>query len=84
MSAARSPRDAKNPSGEPLPARVTRILQDSHPAFRSLTISEESGAIIIDGHLPSYYLKQVVQTTAARVDGVLRLENRVEVVRISA
>jgi osmotically-inducible protein OsmY len=44
----------------------------------------ENGAIVLSGRLPSFYLKQIAQTIAASVDGVRRLENRVEVVRALA
>jgi osmotically-inducible protein OsmY len=56
------------------------ISRSQHQTFRELAVGEENGAIILTGQLPSYYLKQMAQTIACSVDGVCRLENRVEVV----
>lgn len=64
-----------------LTKRVRLTLGQRHPAFHQLAIEEENGAIVLSGRLPSFYLKQVVQTVAGSVDGVRRLDNRVEVIR---
>ena len=49
-----------------------------------MNVDEVDGAIVLSGNVPSFYLKQVVQTIAGSVDGVRRLDNRVEVIRPSA
>src|SRR5437763_588254 len=41
---------------------------------------DEAGAVVLSGCLPSYYLKQVAQTVVAQVEGVRRIENRIQVV----
>jgi hypothetical protein len=60
------------------------LNQCGPPAFHDLDVCEENGAIVLSGRLPSFYLKQLVQTVAGSVDGVRRLDNRVEVVRSAA
>ena len=36
--------------------------------------------LILNGSLPTYYLKQVAQEAVARIEGIARIENRIEVV----
>jgi osmotically-inducible protein OsmY len=74
-------RETKTPFQSDLAFRVQSILQQSHPAFGGVSVWEHEGAVILSGQLPTYYLKQVVQTVAAAVEGVERLDNRVSVVR---
>jgi osmotically-inducible protein OsmY len=40
----------------------------------------EGGVLCLRGCVPSQYLKQVAQTIAAAVEGVRRVDNRIEVV----
>jgi osmotically-inducible protein OsmY len=40
----------------------------------------EADVVVLRGCLPTYYLKQVAQTVVAAVDGVRRVENRIQVV----
>lgn len=85
MPANCRPSELAAPQDLELPSRVRLTLsQTRHPAFHSLQVAEENGAIILDGELPSFYLKQLVQTIAGSVDGVRRLHNRVRVVRTTA
>ncbi|WP_437205746.1 BON domain-containing protein [Planctomicrobium sp. SH664] len=51
------------------------------PALKDVAVLEEGGKLVLTGRLPSYYLKQVVQTLAASVEGVRTVENRVSVIR---
>lgn len=70
------------PSSPDLTTRVRLTLQQSqNRTFRNVQVLEDNGIVILTGQLPSYYLKQLLQTVAAAVDGVRRLDNRVEVVR---
>lgn len=34
---------------------------------------------VLSGVVPSYYLKQIAQTVAAKIEGVMQVENRLEV-----
>ncbi len=55
-----------------------------HDSFRghwdSLTVEVVDGVLILAGRLPSFHLKQVLQTTMKNVPGVIRIVNRVDVV----
>ncbi len=43
--------------------------------------SGEGGLVVLRGCLPSYYLKQIAQTVVAQVEGVRRIDNRIQVVK---
>lgn len=62
--------------------RARRVLEES-PLFRGrsslLQIAESEGALVVDGRLPSYYLKQMLQTLLRDVEGVQQIDNRVVV-----
>lgn len=58
--------------------------RSSYPALATLDVEEQAGVVVITGHLPSYYMKQVAQTIAGAVDGVRRLDNQVVVTRQGA
>lgn len=58
---------------------------EEHPCFhgRSGTIQLEfcQGTIILSGRVPSFYLKQLLQEAMRDIDGVDKIDNRVEVIR---
>ena len=50
--------------------------------YRALALLEcqaRGDAVVLSGHVPSFYLKQVAQTVILRVAAVAKIENRVEV-----
>jgi hypothetical protein len=51
--------------------------------FREITCSCEDGVLTLEGRVPSFYLKQVLQTMLFGVGGVDRIDNRVDVVNSS-
>jgi len=55
-----------------------------HPAysfhFRDIDFDYEDGVLRLRGCLPSFYLKQVLQTALKDVDGVRRIDNQVDVI----
>lgn len=71
----------------PLPggriATCARNVLEQHPIFRGrsqlIHIEEDAGRLILEGRLPSYYLKQMLQTVLRDVDGVGQIDNRVRV-----
>ncbi|WP_437225407.1 BON domain-containing protein [Planctomicrobium sp. SH661] len=73
--------DKQSESAETLASRVQETLRRSHVAFRKLQVAKEGDTLILRGRLPSFYLKQTVQTIAAEIHGVEQLSNRIEVVR---
>ncbi len=45
-----------------------------------MTVSYESGRLVLTGRLPSFYLKQVLQTLLEDLPGVTEIDNRMQVV----
>jgi CheY-like chemotaxis protein len=80
---ASSPRtEAARPAG---PAEVAeraagRLRRNFYLALKNVTCECQEGVLTLRGCLPSYYLKQMAQTAVAGVQGVQRVENRIEVV----
>lgn len=74
--------NAKCPPLQPLATRAWRRL-DSDPLFQGrvsgLEIEEHEGRLIVRGRLPSFYLKQLLQTRLRQVEGVASIENQVDV-----
>lgn len=48
--------------------------------FNQVTFSHSQGILTLEGRLPSFYLKQVLQTHLRDIEGVTRIDNRVDVV----
>jgi hypothetical protein len=48
--------------------------------FRDIDCSYEDGVLTVLGRVPTFYLKQVLQTMLFDVDGIEHIENRVDVV----
>lgn len=46
---------------------------------KSIHIDGENGTIVLHGQLPSFYLKQLLQTELGQIKGVQRVDNRVRV-----
>ncbi len=55
-----------------------------HPHFRSRSESIEivcrDGQLVLSGQLPTFYLKQVLQTILRDMPGVARIDNRIQVI----
>lgn len=61
-------------------ARQRIVANDSLRRFSAgLQITSHSGAVRLTGRLPSFYLKQMLQTTLRHLPGCERIENEVEV-----
>jgi hypothetical protein len=63
-------------------AFVERRLADDCPyavCFKNVTFDCRSGVLTLRGRLPTFYLKQVLQTLVKDIDGVARLDNQVSV-----
>lgn len=74
--------DGASERTESIQRRAIRQIEE-HPLFRGraklLNVSFESGTLTIDGRLPSFYLKQVLQETLRDLDGIEQINNRVDV-----
>jgi len=48
--------------------------------FQLISFEYSDGTLALNGMLPTFYLKQVLQTMLLGIDGVNEIENRVDVV----
>jgi hypothetical protein len=66
----------------PLVEEHARELLQGQPyrALRHVSCEYRDGTLILRGRLPSYFLKQMAQAAVARVPGVERILNHIEVV----
>ena len=65
-----------------LAERVERALRATgYGPLRGIEVTVHARLIILDGRVPSYYLKQVAQTTALAVPGTRQLRNDLDVSR---
>jgi hypothetical protein len=66
------------------PTGAARELLSNHPHFRGradrFRLELCDGALVVEGIVPSFYLKQLLQHVLRHVRGVKRIENRVAVV----
>jgi hypothetical protein len=63
--------------------RATRELEQSCPyawCFRDVDYELDAGVLRLEGSVSSFYLKQLLQTFLKELDGVERIDNRVDVV----
>jgi hypothetical protein len=51
-----------------------------YPALKAVSCDWRDGALVLRGCLPSYYLKRVAQEAVARLEGVERIDNQIQVV----
>lgn len=57
------------------------LLQHSaYLELRNVSCDFYEGVLTLRGHVPSYYLKQLAQSLLCELDGVLELNNHLEVV----
>ncbi len=67
------------------PILEARRLLEASALFRSrshlIHMQHLDGTLRLDGRLPSFYLKQMLQTILRDVDGITRIDNRVSVLR---
>jgi osmotically-inducible protein OsmY len=74
---ANSPRLAPTP-GIAEGAEI-RLRSNPYLALKNVSCEYREGVLTLRGSLPSYYLKQMAQTAVARLDGVQRIVNEIEV-----
>lgn len=60
-----------------------RLDQSSHLFLRHIECHVEGNTLYLDGKVPSFYLKQTAQSLLKSLDGVKRVDNRLEVVSAS-
>jgi hypothetical protein len=69
-------------SQEVLSTVRTRLQQSPYPTIRDLSFEYDQGVLFLRGRLPSYYHKQLAQTTLARIPGIHEIVNGTEVVAL--
>ena len=55
------------------------LERSNYLALRRLRCEFADGRLILNGRVPTYYLKQVAQTIVRQLPGVRRIDNRVDV-----
>ncbi len=55
------------------------LRSNPYLALRIVGCDCQQGVLVLRGCLPSYYLKQLAQEAVAHLDGVKRIDNRIEV-----
>lgn len=64
-------------------AQSARKELEESPLFRGrsqlIRLDEHDGELVLEGRLPSFYLKQMLQTILQKMDGVEHIDNRVRV-----
>jgi hypothetical protein len=71
------------PLPQPVEARARQRLEQNCPYafyFKRLTFHFEDGVLTVRGCVPTFYLKQVLQTWLRDLDNVRQLDNQVDVV----
>jgi osmotically-inducible protein OsmY len=57
-----------------------RLRANAYLALKNVSCDFKDGVLTLHGYLPTYYLKQVAQTTVVGVEGVERIVNLIQVV----
>jgi osmotically-inducible protein OsmY len=57
----------------------SRLRGNSYLALKNVSCDYHDGVLILRGCLPTYYLKQMAQAAVARIAGVERVVNEIEV-----
>lgn len=57
----------------------SQLAATGYAALQNVHCEAQEDLLILSGTVPSYYLKQVAQTVAGNMEGINRIENRLEV-----
>jgi osmotically-inducible protein OsmY len=70
-----------SPTRFPKSAEVasSRLRNSRYRALRNVLCERNQGVVILKGHLPSFYYKQLAQEAVAGVRGVIQVINEIEV-----
>lgn len=63
----------------PMDVARRRLRNSPYLPVRSVSCEYHQGILFLRGQLPSYFLKQIAQETVAKLDGVVRVSNEIEV-----
>ena len=71
------------PLPAPIEERARQCLTENCPYafyFKCVTLQFKNGVLTVRGRVPTFYLKQIVQTRLRDLDGVKQIDNQVDVV----
>ena len=57
-----------------------RFRANSHTSLRGIACKVERGVIVLEGHLSTFFQKQLAQEIVANIEGVVQVVNQIEVV----
>lgn len=64
----------------PLAAQLHEaVIQSPHLNLRRMNIQQDAGRITIHGSVQSFFEKQMAQEALRKIEGVISIENRLEV-----
>ena len=70
----------ENASADPLTQRLDAALAECpHVRAGDVVCLADQDRVLLQGHVPSYFAKQMVQETLRRLDGVQQIDNQLEV-----
>lgn len=77
----RAATETRGPSADAaVESEIQQLLDRSnYLAIRRVRCEFHDGRLILNGRVPTYYLKQVAQTIVRQVPAVRRIDNRVDV-----
>jgi hypothetical protein len=67
------------PPAEPGEFAERRLRGLPYLALKNVSCAYRDGVLTLRGWLPTYYLKQLAQAAVAQIEGVGRIDNRIEV-----
>jgi osmotically-inducible protein OsmY len=56
-----------------------RFRANSHTSLRGISCKVERGVIVLEGHLSTFFQKQLAQEIVAHIEGVVQVVNQIEV-----
>ena len=57
-----------------------RLSASSHPALRKVHCKYDNGVLVLRGRLNTFFRSQLAQETVAKINGVRRVVNQIEIV----
>ena len=57
-----------------------RFRANSHMALRGISCKADQGVLVLEGHLSTFFLKQLAQEIVTNIEGVVQVVNHIEVV----
>lgn len=57
-----------------------RLSASSHPALRKVRCKYDNGVLVLRGRLNTFFHSQLAQETVAKINGVRRVVNQIEIV----